>query len=79
MKIKYRKNIRSQGSHAKQNSNGNSVVTVDEKGFREQDIPGMVKDAQAQRGGTATLPCKLIDNGAGIVSIEHDWTFIAVT
>ncbi|XP_031779737.1 neural cell adhesion molecule 2 [Nasonia vitripennis] len=56
------------GSHAKQNSNGNSVVTVDEKGFREQDIPGMVKDAQAQRGGTATLPCKLIDNGAGIVT-----------
>lgn len=51
-------------------------MTVDEKGFREQDIPGMVKDAQAQRGGTATLPCKLIDNGAGIVSTAYHGHFI---
>jgi hypothetical protein len=29
----------------------------------------MARDILAQKGGTATLPCKLMDPGAGIVRI----------
>lgn len=46
-------------------------MSVEEKGYRlEHDIPGMVKDVLAQKGGTATLPCKVRNTGAGIVSFQ---------
>lgn len=34
----------------------------------EDTLPGPIKEVLAQTGGTAVLPCKLTDPGAGIVS-----------
>ena len=57
-------------SQAKQDTNANSVMTVENKESRaEQNFLEPAKDVLAQKGGTATLPCKLTDPGAGIVSI----------
>ena len=43
-------------------------MTADIKEYKmKHDFPGMIKEVLAQKGGTATLPCKLIDPGAGIV------------
>lgn len=57
-------------SQAKQDTNSNRVATDDDKDFRaEIEYPNLAKEVLAQRGGTATLPCKLSDPNAGIVSI----------
>lgn len=56
---------------AKQDSSANSIINSGDKkgGFRGvEDVPGVVKDELAQKGGTAMLPCKLSDPNAGIVS-----------
>ena len=54
---------------ARQDSSANTVELAKQKiGYKgQEDVPGMVKDVLAQKGGTAYLPCKL-DTGAGIVS-----------
>ncbi|XP_014215895.1 kin of IRRE-like protein 1 [Copidosoma floridanum] len=56
------------GSQAKQDTSANSVGNDDEKPYKpEQEFRGLIKDVLAQKGGTATLPCK-IDPGSGIVT-----------
>ncbi|KAJ8667041.1 hypothetical protein QAD02_008703 [Eretmocerus hayati] len=44
-------------------------MTVEDKEFRpEHDFSSSPKDILAQKGGTATLPCKWLDQGGGIVT-----------
>ncbi|XP_014232002.1 neural cell adhesion molecule 2-like isoform X1 [Trichogramma pretiosum] len=56
-------------SQAKQDNLANSIDNIEEKGLKlEPAFTGMAKDALAQKGGTAMLPCKVTDPGAGIVT-----------
>ncbi|CAB0040120.1 unnamed protein product [Trichogramma brassicae] len=67
-------------SQAKQDSLANSIDNIEEKGLKlEPEFTGMAKDALAQKGGTAMLPCKVTDPGAGIVSAYLDtWPNISM-
>ncbi|KAK0163115.1 hypothetical protein PV327_006823 [Microctonus hyperodae] len=58
--------------------NNNAIVPIDS--FVNREIAGGDGDEElvtpstevtAQKGGTATLPCKFTEPGAGIVSITH--------
>lgn len=61
--------------------NNNAIVPIDsfvnreiaggDGGIGDEELVIPSTEVTAQKGGTATLPCKFTEPGAGIVSISH--------
>lgn len=53
-----------QGKQQKESSANNAVATINS----DEILVGSIKEVTAQKGGTAALPCKVMDSGGGIVT-----------
>lgn len=57
-----------QGKQQKESSANNAVATINSENRADELLDGHVREVTAQKGGTAVLPCKVVDAGGGIVS-----------